>query len=166
MPHYCDFCQVEHSSASCFHPGNQQLSQLRTELVQAREDFTKLQAKHDELAAIIIASKIGTQKIQREIIHPQIKQLQADLARVAKERDEWEARAKTVCELSLTKCPQVSGLEQQLAACREALKGLLMSADAGWLEHKEGHDWNEAVERAQVCLGIISKDAQDAGEKP
>lgn len=41
MSHYCEFCQVEHSSGSCYHPGNHQLKELQKQL----EEY-KMVAEH------------------------------------------------------------------------------------------------------------------------
>lgn len=35
MPHYCNFCQVEHSAASCYHPGRQENERLREAIMRA-----------------------------------------------------------------------------------------------------------------------------------
>ena len=58
MPHYCEFCQVEHSSASCFAPGRAQLTALRAEVEELtlRRSETiamcdQLRAENDTLAA-------------------------------------------------------------------------------------------------------------------
>jgi hypothetical protein len=37
VSHYCDFCQMEHSAASCYHPGRSALSTLRRVVLEEAE---------------------------------------------------------------------------------------------------------------------------------
>lgn len=41
LGHWCDFCQMYHSSRTCYHPGGQEFKRLRAELDRLRERVAK-----------------------------------------------------------------------------------------------------------------------------
>lgn len=51
---------------------------------------------------------------------------------------------------------QLSEAHAREAGLREALKGMLLSADCRWEELREGHDWPEACEKARKALSSPS----------
>lgn len=63
MSHYCKFCQMEHTSSACYHPGNQQLQELRQQLAA----ITQERDKHAEaLVAIAVAGVTKIYKAQAQ----------------------------------------------------------------------------------------------------
>ncbi len=56
-----------------------ELRRLQEENRALQAKFNNMTQKHDELGAILVAAKVKTQTIQRDIIHPKIAELQAKL---------------------------------------------------------------------------------------
>ena len=46
MPHFCEFCQIEHTSMSCFHPARQQLECNIDLLKQVQAERDTLLSEH------------------------------------------------------------------------------------------------------------------------
>ena len=72
MPHYCEFCQVEHSSPSCYAPGRAQLTALRAEnatlqLVERDITITALRAENERLRGERTDDQLHTDNIELRV---------------------------------------------------------------------------------------------------
>ena len=47
MSHFCAFCQAEHSSSSCFHPGHARLKEAEFEVARLRAQLAATQELYD-----------------------------------------------------------------------------------------------------------------------
>lgn len=86
MSHWCEYCQVEHSSMSCYHPAvvrlkalEQRIAELEAEvrrwaensekngtaMTQARNDLAELQRKYDALVERVESAQSHTRETLR-----------------------------------------------------------------------------------------------------
>lgn len=53
---------------------------------------------------------------------------------------------------------QLAAITAERDRLREAVSGLLRSADCSWYERNDGHDWRDAVDTARAALQPKDKD--------
>lgn len=110
MSHFCPFCQVEHSSASCYHPGHVQLVEMRTRAEKAEaevEALTKARDRH-----------IGAVAGMRHL---------ADAMQERAERA--EERAAMFCDMAEQQGKRAETAEAALAAARAEAEALRQDAE-------------------------------------
>lgn len=95
----------------------------------------------------------------------QIEEDGATIERLRRLTDEWIGGKTVAASAWRAKKRRAQAAEAEVARLREALRGLLLSADASWEQSNAGHDWREACVTARSALSPSSGSKVSASQQ-